>query len=336
LTPRDGGSFATAHPVGGTARSAGGPGPRETTMLRRSLRRSSLATGVLFALALPAQAQERTFDLPAGMAHHSLPEFARQASVQIVAPGERLADQRTPSLHGTYDSRAALSRLLAGTGLRVAHDDGRTITLSAAADASGAADAPAGPQQSRPEDPAAPPQQQPDDPPPEPGAPAARSGEEVSELDSIVVTGTYLRRTDAETALPVTTLTRTDIELSGVNTAAELLAQLPQSAEFDNSETATGPNDARGDAASVNLRGLGSGNTLVLLNGRRIAPHPISAGAVPRLSSNINQIPLGAVQSIEVLRDGASALYGSDAVAGVVNTRLRRDYQGLETSLRYG
>src|SRR3546814_10132517 len=83
-------------------------------------------------------------------------------------------------------------------------------------------------------------------------------------------------------------------------------------------------------AASVNLRGIGSGNTLVLLNGRRIAPHPISAGAVPRLSSNINQIPLGAVQRIEVLRDGASALYGSDAVAGVVNTNLRKDYDGAE------
>src|SRR3546814_12287378 len=77
---------------------------------------------------------------------------------------------------------------------------------------------------------------------------------------------------------------------------SDMLGQLPQSAGFDNSETSTGPNDARGDAASVNLRGIGSGNTLVLLNGRRIAPHPISAGAVPRLSSNINKIPPGAVQ----------------------------------------
>src|SRR3546814_9488740 len=115
-----------------------------------------------------------------------------------------------------------------------------------------------------------------------------------------------------------------------------MLGQLPQSAGFDNSETSTGPNDARGDAASVNLRGIGSGNTLVLLNGRRIAPHPISAGAVPRLSSNINQIPLGAVQRIEVLRDGASALYGSDAVAAVVNTILRKDYDGAEATVRHG
>src|SRR3546814_15298211 len=89
-------------------------------------------------------------------------------------------------------------------------------------------------------------------------------------------------------------------------------------------------------SSDLNLRGIGSGNTLGLLNGRRIAPHPISAGVVPRLSSNINQIPLGAVQRIEVLRDGASALYGSDAVAGVVNTILRKDYDGAEATIRHG
>ena len=301
-------------------------------MLRRTLRRSSLATGILLSLALPAQAQQREFDLPAGPARHSIPEFARQASVQIVAPGDRLADQRTAPLQGTFDTRVALARLLSDTDLRVARDDGRTITLTAAA-ATGAA----GGGQPAPQEPAAeaPAQEDTEPAPAAPPAADARSST-VSELDSVIVTGTFLRRTDAETVLPVTTLGRDEIELSGVNTTSELLAQLPQSAEFDNSETATGPNDARGDAASINLRGLGSGNTLVLLNGRRIAPHPISAGAVPRLSTNINQIPLGAVQTIEVLRDGASAIYGSDAVAGVVNTRLRRDFDGFETSLRYG
>src|SRR5699024_947701 len=68
----------------------------------------------------------------------------------------------------------------------------------------------------------------------------------------------------------------------------------------------------------------------------RIAPFPISSGAVPRLSANINQIPLGAIARIEVLRDGASAIYGSDAVAGVVNTILKKDYEGAEVDLRYG
>src|SRR3546814_17609442 len=104
-----------------------------------------------------------------------------------------------------------------------------------------------------------------------------------------------------------------------------MLGQLPQSAGFDNSETSTGPNDARGDAASVNLPGIGSGNTLVLLNGRRIAPHTITDGAVQRLSVNIHQVPLGAVQRIQVLSDAAPTLSGAHAPAGVVNTTPRTD-----------
>jgi outer membrane cobalamin receptor len=146
----------------------------------------------------------------------------------------------------------------------------------------------------------------------------------------------HLHRIEAESMLPLSIVSQREIDASGAATAAELLAQLPQAAEFDTTETATGPNDARGDAVSLNLRGIGSGNTLVLLNGRRVAPHPISAGEVPRLSANINQIPLAAVQSIEVLRDGASAIYGSDAVAGVINTTLRRDVDAVVARIRYG
>src|SRR3546814_12522318 len=106
---------------------------------------------------------------------------------------------------------------------------------------------------------------------------------------------------------------------------ADMSKLLQKSSWVDDSATETGHNRAGGYAASGNLRCIGSGNTLVLLNGRRIAPHPSSAGAVPRLSSNINQIPLGAVQRLAVLRDGALALYGSDAVAGVVHPILPND-----------
>ena len=300
---------------------------------------TAITAAILLALAsMQAQAQQRSFDVPAGPARQSIPEFARQAGLQIVAPGGNWSSRRTLAVTGTHDVRAALSRLLDGTGLSVVRDDGRTITLASAGNATGAR-APAMPSGVEQADTPTRPEQAADTPPPAPRAtPASNRSTDATaqDIDAVIVVGTYLPRTDSETALPVTALSRTDIELSGVNTASEFLSQLPQSAEFDNSETATGPNDARGDAASVNLRGLGSGNTLVLLNGRRIAPHPISAGEVPRLSTNINQIPLGAVQSIEVLRDGASALYGSDAVAGVVNTTLRRNFTGLETSLRYG
>lgn len=282
----------------------------------------------------PAAAQHRDFDLPASDAATVLPDFARQAQIQIVAPADQLDGVRTSALQGSMDVRAALDMLLAGTGLRVASDDGRTIalgpeageaTLLASVGAVGidqqvpTAAAPVeGPQfeRSRVE--------------------ADGQPQQARDLETVTVTGSFIRRIDAETALPVTTLSREQLDMTGGSTLSDALAYLPQSAGFDNAETSTGPNAARGDAASINLRGIGSGNTLVLLNGRRIAPHPISEGVVPRLSANINQIPLGAIERVEVLRDGASALYGSDAVAGVVNTILRRDYEGAEANLRYG
>lgn len=303
--------------------------------------------GALAAAALTlmpsAWAQQRTFDIPASDAASALPNYARQAGVQIVAPGERLGGIRTPAIKGDMDAHAALRMLLASTGLKVVADDGRTVTLgrvSPAAPASTPNVAPPDSPQSTPRasGAATPEAGAAQEAPVAPVAPQAQGidASKAKNLESVTVTGSFIRRVDAETALPLTTISQTDIDVSGAATVSDLLQQLPQSAAFDNSETSTGPNDARGDADSVNLRGIGSGNTLVLLNGRRIAPYPISGGAVPRLSTNINQIPLGAVQRIEVLRDGASATYGSDAVAGVVNTILKKDYQGAEADVRYG
>jgi outer membrane receptor protein involved in Fe transport len=304
-----------------------------TITLRTTIARVLAAAAL--ALAPAAWAQQRTFDIPATDAASALPEYARQAGVQIVAPGEQLAGVRTPAVRGSMDAHAALRMLLVGTGLKIADDDGRTITLTSdtpppAAPASTPGSTPVQAPTSTP----APAATTPASPPPV--AAADGSDQQVQNLGNVTVTGSFIRRIDAETSLPLTTLDQSDIALSGAMTVSDMLAQLPQSAGFDNSETSTGPNDARGDAASINLRGIGSGNTLVLLNGRRIAPHPIAAGAVPRLSANINQIPLGAIDRIEVLRDGASALYGSDAVAGVVNTVLKKDYEGAEANLRYG
>lgn len=296
---------------------------------------------VLAAMAPQAFAQQRDFDVPAGDAATALPEFARQAGIQIVAPGEKLVGVHTPELRGRMDIGAALRRLIAATHLEVASDDGRTITLRQAAQPATSAplrqpdgatsQAKAVPTRAAPASTSA------GQTTTEPAASAEGAGQtKVQNLKAMVVTGTFIRRIDAETALPLTTLDEDEIALSGASTMSDLLQELPQAAAFDNTETSTGPNDARGDADSINLRGLGSGNTLVLLNGRRIAPYPISAGAVPRLSANINQIPLGAIERVEVLRDGASATYGSDAVAGVVNTILKKNYEGLEADLRYG
>lgn len=284
----------------------------------------------VFGVCGGAAAQQRDFDLPASDATRALPDFARQAQIQVVAPADHLGGVRTGVLKGRMDVRDALAELLTDTGLHVTSDDGHTIVLGATARPTllaSAAPLALGAQAVAAQ--AADPQ---------PLAPAATGGPATAtrDLETVSVTGSFIRTIDTETALPVTSLSREQLDMTGATTLSDALAYLPQSAGFDSAETSTGPNAARGDAASINLRGIGSGNTLVLLNGRRIAPHPISEGAVPRLSANINQIPLGAVERVEVLRDGASALYGSDAVAGVVNTILRKDYEGVELNARHG
>lgn len=170
-----------------------------------------------------------------------------------------------------------------------------------------------------------------------PKAPAAPNAKPpVQVMEAVTVTGSNIRRIDQEINLPVTVLDFDDIALRAAPTAAELLQLLPNGGALTLTETNVLGADARGDNTALNLRGIGSGNTLVLVNGRRLAPHPISQaeGGVPSLAVNINQLPTAAIQRIEVLRDGASAIYGADAAAGVVNTILRRDYDGYDLSLR--
>jgi iron complex outermembrane receptor protein len=170
-------------------------------------------------------------------------------------------------------------------------------------------------------------------------SPSPGESKDVVQMEKFSVTGTFLKRLEEEKALPVTVVTEEEIKLRGVVTPAELFASLPQAGRVPISESQASGADARGDIATVSLRGLGSGNTLVLLNGRRLAPHPISMPegniGVPSMGTNINVLPTAAIARVEVLRDGASAIYGTDATAGVVNTILRRDYQGLDLSTRF-
>jgi hypothetical protein len=131
-------------------------------------------------------------------------------------------------------------------------------------------------------------------------------------LETFNVTGTFLKRLEQEKALPVTVVNEADLKARGVATPAELFASIPQAGRIPISESQASGADARGDIATVSLRGLGSGNTLVLLNGRRLAPHPISMPegtiGVPSMATNINTLPAAAIERIEVLRDGASAI----------------------------
>ncbi|PCI49632.1 MAG: TonB-dependent receptor [Alphaproteobacteria bacterium] len=160
--------------------------------------------------------------------------------------------------------------------------------------------------------------------------------DEVSVFDEVIVTGSRIAGASDSGAIAVTTLSRDDIDSYGENGTGDILANLPQAGSFEINDSSDGPNDARGDVATVNLRGLGTGNTLILLNGRRITAHGISqdVGSVPRQITNVNAFPSGAIDRIEVLRDGASALYGADATAGVVNTILSTDYEKTRVTVR--
>ncbi len=166
-----------------------------------------------------------------------------------------------------------------------------------------------------------------------PAAPtAAPAAEPAVTMEAVTVTGTNIRRIEQETTLPVSIIDRNDLDLRSAPTAAELFDYLPSGGPITLNEGNILGADARGDNNALNLRGIGSGNTLVLINGRRMSPHPVSQAEsqVPSLAVNANQLPTAALDRVEILRDGASAIYGADAAAGVVNAILRNDYEGLE------
>ena len=155
--------------------------------------------------------------------------------------------------------------------------------------------------------------------------------EEAAELGRIEVTGSRLNQVDIETASPVTVITREQIALSGMATVAEVLQSTPFNS-FGSFRETSGYANGQAVVNEVSLRGLGSQRTLVLVDGRRIASTGGSGGAV----QNLNQIPTSIVDRIEILRDGASAIYGSDAIAGVINIITRRDFDGMEVSVTAG
>ena len=158
---------------------------------------------------------------------------------------------------------------------------------------------------------------------------------QTQQLMRVEVTGSSIKRIEGETALPVQVLTRKDIERTGATTVEQLL-QTVTAASSSGGLTASSMSGATtGGISAVGLRGLSSLRTLVLINGRRIAPYGIGF-TNDSVSVDVNSIPLNAVERVEVLKDGASAIYGSDAIAGVINFILRTDLQGGDISLQYG
>lgn len=165
-----------------------------------------------------------------------------------------------------------------------------------------------------------------------------------NDVEEVVVTGTQIKGARINEALPVTVITADDIDDRGVNSGDELLATLTEQGvnQFnDVGSNGGGVNASRGDVGAFDIRSLGTGNTLVLLNGRRMISTPsyqteeVGGSFVPVATVNSNNIPVSLVDRVEILRDGAGAIYGSDAVAGVVNNVLDTNYVGFQMRGRF-
>lgn len=289
---------------------------------RKHFLRGSIAMGALIAFAqgVPAYAQQQTysFDIPAQDLGSALRAFARASRQQVTFDDRAVRGKRTSALKGSYTAEQALDILLRGSGL--AAQRGRSGLFIVRPVAQGSSE---GPQR----------------------APASRPTStddravEASASDVIVVTGTNIRGIAPESS-PVQTYTREEVQQTGAATAQDFIKTVPQN--FGGGANPTQPiglpnGSGSGDSgnlsygSSVNLRGLGSGSTLVLLNGHRLAPSSLQAGFV-----DISMIPASAIERVEIMTDGASSVYGADAVAGVVNFILRDDFEGVESSFRYG
>ena len=160
------------------------------------------------------------------------------------------------------------------------------------------------------------------------GAAFAQSEDDAQQLDRIEVTGSRIKRAEVEGPSPITVITRADIEVAGELSVADFLRNNVYNS-YGSARESSGSNT--GSFASYSMRGLGSQYTLVLLDGRRMTKSASQDGA----AANINLIPTAAVERIEILREGAGAIYGADAIGGVVNVILRKDYEGLSFSAGY-
>lgn len=256
-------------------------------------------TVLLCTTAAQAQpAREADYDLPAQELAQSLREVSLRSGASVIAPSELVSEKQAPPLKGRYGARQAVELLLEGSGLRYRLVDEALVIER---------------------------------------LPFAETGAATASLESagstITVTGTRIR--GAGSASPVTVTTRRELEQGGINDLADFTRILPQNYTGGQNRGITGGGEQGGqqnlnNSAALNLRGLGPDATLTLLNGHRLSYDALDQGV------DISAIPLAAIDRIEVVADGASALYGSDAVAGVANVILRRDYDGLETRARVG
>jgi iron complex outermembrane recepter protein len=283
----------------------------------------------------------KTTNIPAEELGSALQTLAKDYDFQVLYRTETVNNLKTQGAVGSLTSDEALVQVLSGTGLSYKYLDPQTVTIISASTAvsqsnseQGTQDTGGGKQSSQDFRVA-----QVDQATSKASAVEVENTEAAhekkSDLDEIVVTGTHIR--GAAPSSPVQIITREDIERSGYTSIGDVMRSLPQNYNGGNNpQLVAGSAPGIDNGASFtggstpNLRGLGSGSTLTLVNGHRLAADTIN-GAV-----DISLIPLAAIERVEVVTDGASAAYGSDAVAGVVNIILKKDYNGSLTSVLGG
>ncbi|MBT2745798.1 MULTISPECIES: TonB-dependent receptor [unclassified Lysobacter] len=265
--------------------------------------------------ALSAQAQGAAVNIPAGDLVTALDALARQSGVQFVYSADQLKGLRTQGVHGAMAPADALDRLLRGSGYAARRDaSGAMVIVKSAA-------------------PAAPPPRPRNTPRTPDGAAADMPA--MTELESIQVTGSRIPRAQIEGPAPVTVMTAQEIKANGFTTVPDVLRAMTQNGgETQSQQSASGADFSPG-AQQVDLRGLGPNHTLVLVNGRRIADFPMPFKGRSNFT-DISNIPLGMVDRIEILTGSASAIYGSDAISGVVNFILKKQADGTTVDMRMG
>ncbi len=264
---------------------------------------SAIAAALALAPAALAQQQTSTFDIESQPLSSALLAFGRQARLSVLAPSEFVSGKMAPAVRGDLSASAALERLLEGSGLTFQFVQANAVRIVRTDQANLSPDT-------------------------EQAFSASGSDENV---DRIVVTGTTLTGLYPASS-PIEVYSAEDISRTGAVTTEQFISKLPQNlgtiSQYAAGSTTAGFN--YDGVTAVDLRGLGVGTTLALLNGHRMSLS--NSGQ----SADVSMIPASAIARVEVLTDGASAIYGSDAIGGVINFVLRDDFEGAESRLSYG
>lgn len=280
---------------------------------------SALAIALTVSTTAHAEAQDAKFDIPAQPLSEALAEFSRQSKVNVVAPSSLTQGKVSNAVAGEMVPEEALQVIIGDADFDIRTEgDGSLILAETTADVQkgrlfrvaqvDTQDAEA--ELIEDED------------------------QDKDERDTIVVTGTNIRGVQNPTA-PIVSFDRADIELTGSGSIEDFFRTVPQNfgsetqfSDNSGSPTRSALNTAGG--TGIDLRGAGVGSTLILLNGRRLPPSDFGAFV------DVSVLPLSIIERVDIQTDGASAIYGSDAVAGVVNFVTRKDYRGVEAFARYG